>query len=332
MHTITNELTGNQFSISDKQSILDAALAHGVALPYGCQKGFCGKCKGVVTAGEVSHTEPLPKGISQEEFEEGFVLMCQCEALSDVSIAVDELVSSSEIEPKIYPCKVVSLDKLSSDVISLKLKTPSNDSLQFLAGQYIDLWCDGFESRSFSIANSPNTQGIIELHIRLVDDGKFTQYIFNQLTEKTLMQLEGPKGSFYLRDNNKPIIMLAGGTGFGPIKSMMESYLLSNNRPVKLYWGAQTKAGLYSELPKQWDKKYPHIDYIPVLSAQSDGSYRTGFAHEAVLADYDDLSEFEVYACGAPMMVQAAADTFIAKGLPRNSFYADAFEFQTPNK
>ncbi len=333
MFVITNQISGKTFEIKDSQSILAAGLSQGIAMPYGCEKGFCGKCKGLVLAGEILHTNPLPKGIEQSEFDEGFALMCQSQALSDVSIAVDELSSTAEIESKIYPAKVVSIDKLSFDVIALKLKTPVSDTMQFLAGQYIDLLHNDFEPRSFSIANSPNIEGIIELHIRLIDDGKFTQFVFNELQEKSLLQLEGPKGSFYLRDGDKPIVMLAGGTGFGPIKSMVESMLGNQSRSIVIYWGARDEQGLYSDLPKQWAAEYDHISYVPVLSEQTENwAGRTGFVHQAVLTDYPDLSAVEVYACGAPIMVKAAADSFATQGLPKTNFYSDAFEFQVPTQ
>ena len=333
MYRITNQISGHSFNINNLESILEAGLKQGINLPYGCQKGLCGKCKGLVIDGEISHTNPLTKGLEESEFEQGYVLMCQCQALGDVTIAIDELVSTSNIQSKIYPCKVISIENLNHDVAQLTLKIPSDDTMQFLAGQYIDLLYKDFEPRSFSIANSPNSQGIIELHIRLVDGGKFTHFIFNQLAENSLLRLEGPKGSFYLRDNNKPIIMLAGGTGFGPIKSMIESSLLAINKPVMIYWGVRTKVDLYSELPYLWAQQYKHISFIPILSSlDNNWSGRTGFVHQAVLEDYDDLSSFEVYACGAPIMVNLAAESFVKKGLPQSSFYSDAFEFQQPNK
>lgn len=333
MYQVINEVTGHRFNVKPNQAILDAALEQGVNLPYGCQKGLCGKCKGLVTGGKIAHTKPLPKGLEPAEFEAGFALMCQTQALSDVTIAVDELSSDIDTISKTYPCKVISINRLNHDVVALTLKIPSGDNMQFLAGQYIDLCHPDFESRSFSIANAPNTEGIIELHIRLVSDGQFTHFVFEQLKEKDLLTLEGPKGSFYLRNTNNPIIMIAGGTGFGPVKSMVEQNLTTQKRLIDIYWGVRDEVDLYSDLPKQWAAQYQHIRFIPVLSeANPRWQGRKGYVHQAVLNDYDDLSHADIYACGPPVMVQSVAKYFVQKGMKKTNFYSDAFEFQQPIK
>ncbi len=330
MYQVSNELSGNKFFLNPKQTILAAALEHGINLPYGCEKGLCGKCKALVIEGKIIHTKPLPKGISNEDFNDGYRLMCQSRALSNITIAVDELSSGSDIVSKNYTAKVVKINRVSSDVIILLLKTPSGDSMQFLAGQYIDLSYPNFEPRSFSIANTPNNKGEIELHIRLIDHGQFTQFIFNELKEKTLLQLEGPKGSFYFRDNNRPIIMIAGGTGLGPIKSIIEQIINDYKQPIMLYWGVRDEVDLYTNLPQKWADKYQYLSFVPVLSKPNKKwQGRIGFVHKAVLGDYQDLSNYDIYACGPPIMVESIAETFVKKGMNKHYFYVDSFEFQT---
>ncbi len=328
MYKITNIISGNKFTLNKGQTVLDAALQHGINMPFGCQKGICGKCKALIINGEIEKKE-LTDGISKLDAKDGFALMCQCNPTTNLDIAIDELTSTSDIVSKVYPCKVLSIKLLNADVAEVILKIPSADFIQFLSGQYIDLIHPNFKPRSFSIANIPNNNNIIELHIRLVDNGKFTHFIFKELAEQDLLKLEGPKGSFYLRESNKPIIMLAGGTGFGPIKSMVEHILVNKQRTIKLYWGVRGQKDIYSKEPFKWAKKYSYIEFIPVLSdADKAWNGRVGYVHNAVLEDFDDLSKYEVYACGNPTMVKIAAESFIKIGLNKQNFYSDAFEFQ----
>ncbi len=328
MYQITNTISGNNFVLNKGQTVLDAAMQHGVNIPFGCQKGVCGKCKALIISGEIEKKE-LTQGISQVDADDGFALMCQCEPITDLNIAVDELVSTTDIISKTYPCKVLSINLLNDDVAEVSLKIPSIDMIQFLSGQYIDLIHPKFKPRSFSIANIPNNKNIIKLHVRLVDNGKFTHFIFKELKKQDLLKLDGPKGNFYLRDSNNPIVMIAGGTGFGPIKSMIEYTLINKKRSIKLYWGVRGYKDIYSDEPFKWAKEYSNIDFIPVLSDADDKWHgRSGYVHNAVLEDFTDLSKYEVYACGNPTMVKIAAESFVKIGLNKQNFYSDAFEFQ----
>lgn len=330
MFTITNQVSGKVFQTDAKHSILDSALAHGLNFPYGCQKGACGKCMATIIEGEVGYDDEIPSGISPEELAEGMALLCQCKAQSDVELVVTELDSVEGIEVKTLPCKVHSINHLNFDVVQLWLKIPDSESLQYLAGQYIDLIHPDFEPRAFSIANAPENTGMIELHIRLVDDGKFTQFVFNELQAKTLLKLEGPKGSFYFReDSKKPVILVAGGTGFGPIKAIIEHAIKANlNRKIHLYWGVRDDVDLYMDLPYQWAEKYDNISFVPVLSEPNSAWQGiTGFVHQSILADFEDLTGYEVYACGPPIMVKSVADTFVKQGMIKDNFFSDAFEF-----
>ena len=333
MYKITNEISGTNFLVTEKQSVLSAALERGVALPYGCQKGVCGKCKALIISGKVrkSAKKEADKGITADDIASGFALMCQCKPMSDLVIAVDELQPSTQSPDKVkkFQSKVFNISYPSKDVAELKIKILGDDLMQFFPGQYIDLLHPKFEPRSFSIANMPNYNNIIELHIRMVAGGRFTSFVFTGLKEQSLLDLEGPKGSFYLRDNKKPVIMLAGGTGFAPVKSMVEHSIAKELRDISIYWGVRDKADLYSRLPYEWAKRYPQIKFIPVLSqAKSPYSGRFGYVHNAVLEDYNDISGYDVYACGPPVMVESASKTFVSIGLDKKNFYYDAFEYQ----
>ncbi|SHN89899.1 CDP-6-deoxy-delta-3,4-glucoseen reductase [bacterium endosymbiont of Bathymodiolus sp. 5 South] len=335
MFTIENQVTGKVFRTDGDGAILDDALIHGLNFPYGCQKGFCGKCKATIIEGEVGYEGAIPNGITPEEVADGMALLCQCRAKSDVVLVVDELDSVADIEVRTLPCKVQSIERLNHDVTQIFLKIPNAESLQYLAGQYIDLIHPDFEPRAFSIANAPDNNGLIELHVRLIEGGKFTNFVFNQLREKSLLKLEGPKGGFFFReDSKKPVILMAGGTGFAPIKSIVEHAIATKlDRAIYIYWGARDEVDLYMDLPQQWANENDNIYFVPVLSQPNkDWQGRKGFVHEAILEDFEDLTGYEVYACGPPKMVKSAAKSFVEQGMIQDNFFADAFVFAFTGK
>ena len=330
MFTVENQVSGNRFEVAQDETILEGAINHGLGFPYGCQNGFCGKCKATLMEGEVSYLEGIPPGITPAEISDNMILPCKCHAKTDVSIVVTELESIADIEVKTLPCKVAKIEHLNEDVAKVVLKIPGNEALQYLAGQYIDLIHPDFEPRAFSIANSPHNTGIIELHVRLISGGKFTNFVFNEMQEKSLLKIQGPKGSFYLREESeKPMIMIAGGTGFGPVKAMVEHAIESGNRrKIDIYWGARSEQDLYMSLPSEWAEKFDYINFIPVLSMPDDNwQGRVGYVHDAVLTDFETLTDYEVYACGPPEMVKSAANTFVKKGLFEKNFFNDSFDF-----
>ncbi|MDH5573667.1 MAG: FAD-binding oxidoreductase, partial [Gammaproteobacteria bacterium] len=217
------------------------------------------------------------------------------------------------------------------DVMLLMLKLPKTDRLQFLAGQYINFLLKDGRHRSFSLANAPHIDDALELHIRHINNGSFTGEVFDKMKINDIMRIEGPYGQFFLRENSeRPIIFMAGGTGFAPVKSIIEHALAAGiKRPMYLYWGVRATEDLYmNELAQSWATKYSHIHYIPVLSEpEADNKFRTGYVHEAILADFPDLSSYEIYASGPPAMVYAGRDAFAAQGLDLDHYFSDAFEF-----
>src|SRR4030095_16580177 len=209
------------------------------------------------------------------------------------------------------PCRVEKIDKVAPDVAIVSLKLPANERLQYLAGQFIDLLLKDGRRRSFSIATAPEDDTLLDLHIRHVPGGLFSAQLFNEFKGREILRFEGPRGTFYLReDSDKPIIFVAGGTGFAPIKAVIEHALhhdIQNIRPMVLYWGARSKVDLYMpDLPGQWQSAHRgSFTYIPVLSEpqpEDEWPGRTGFVHRAVLDDFRDLSGYVVYACGGPAM------------------------------
>jgi len=330
MFTVENQASGNRFKVAKDEIILDGAISQGLGFPYGCQNGFCGKCKATLMEGEVGYSDGIPPGLTAQEIDENMILPCKCHAKTDLSIVVTELESVADIQVKTLPCKVDKIEHLNDDVAKVILKIPGSEAMQYLAGQYIDLIHPDFEPRAFSIANAPHNTGIIELHVRLISGGKFTNFVFNKMQEKSLLKIEGPKGSFYLReDSEKPMIMIAGGTGFGPVKAMVEHAIESGSqRRIDIYWGVRSEQDLYMSLPSEWAEKFKNINFVPVLSRPNEGwKGRTGYVHEAVLEDFETLTEYEVYACGPPEMVKSAANTFVKKGMFENNFFNDSFDF-----
>ena len=243
-----------------------------------------------------------------------------------------EVRKSGDIRIRKLPCRIESIDKPAPDVAILKIKLPANERLQFLAGQYIDILMKDGKRRSFSMANAPHDDQFLQLHVRKTPGGAFSNYVFDEMKERAILRFEGPLGTFYLReDSDKPLIFVAGGTGFAPVKALIEHAIHQGiDQPIVLYWGVRALKDLYMpDLPIQWQQEHPNLTYIPVISdplPEDQWRGRTGFVHQAVLDDFPDLSGYQVYACGAPAMTDIARKTFVEdKGLPEDEFFCDAF-------
>ncbi len=322
--------SGREFSVENDETILEGALRNGLAFPYGCRGGACGACKAKVLEGTVSYADE-PMGISEEEQADTQSLLCVATAASDLTVEIKEVGAVEEIPVKTMPTKVASMERLNDEVMSLHLTLPETERLQYLAGQYVEFILEDGRRRAFSIANAPHDDETLEFHIRHIQGGEFTSHVFDDMSKGEILRIEGPLGTFFLReDSERPIIMLATGTGFGPVKGIIEHVIAEHShRRIYIYWGARTEDGLYMhELAKKWDSENANIEYRPVLSRPGDNwDGRKGYVQDAVLADFDDLSEFEMYACGHPQMVHSAKDALAAKGLDGDHCYSDAFEW-----
>ena len=332
-YQVTVQPSGRQFVAEADETILDAALRQGLTMPYGCKDGACGACKGHVQSGSVDHGKAQAHALKDEEKAAGMALYCCAKPQSDLVIECKQITSGSQIPVKTLPSRIEKLERLAPDVIELHLRLPASERLQFLAGQYIDILLKDGKKRSFSLANAPHDDALLQLHIRHVPGGLFTDQLFSTLKVRDILRFNGPHGSFYLReDSARPMILLAGGTGFAPIKAIVEHAMAENcRRPMVIYWGAKARVDLYQNaLPEAWAAQHAHIRYVPVLSepaADDAWTGRTGLVHQAVLADFADLSGHQVYACGSPAMIDAAKRDFMAQGLPEEEFFADAFSF-----
>lgn len=329
---ITLQSGGQTFIAHEHETILEAALRQGMGLPYGCRNGACGSCKGKLLSGKIEYTELPLTGLTVQDFQSGMVLFCQAKPVSDITIQARQIRAAGDLPLRKLPCRVIRIEKLNPDVLRLYLKLPSTERLQFLAGQYIDILMPDGKHRSYSLANAPHDDEFLELHVRHYEGGLFSEFAFHHLREKTLLRIEGPLGTFFLNEaSNRPIIMVAGGTGFAPVKSIIEHARHKQlQRQIIFYRGARSKDDLYlHDLACEWEENIPGFSYVPVLSEPKKNDRwegRTGLVHEAVLNDFADLSGYDVYACGPPPMVHAVKDTFPDRGLPEESLYSDSFE------
>jgi CDP-4-dehydro-6-deoxyglucose reductase len=329
---ITVQPSGRQFTCEADETILTAAIRANVGLPYGCKNGACGTCRGKVLSGKVTHGAHQEKALPVADEEKGYALFCCAKPHSELVIEAREVLSAGEYPIKKMPTRVAKLDKISDDVMIVSLQLPANERLQYQAGQYIEFILKDGKRRSYSLANAPHADELLSLHIRHMPGGVFTDQVFNTMKVRDILRFEGPLGTFFLReDSDKPIVLLASGTGFAPIKAIVEHAVHQKiSRPMTLYWGGRRPQDLYMHhLCEEWARTLPYFKYVPVISNahQDDGwTGLTGFVHEAVMQDLPDLSAYQVYACGAPVMVDAARRDFIAQcKLPDEEFYADAF-------
>jgi len=339
-YTIKIEPTGHLFTAAPGESVLAAALRHGLVIPYSCRGGSCGTCMGKIVEGDVRYPgNRLPPALDETQAAVGQALLCLAEPVSDLAIEVREVRDAGDIMPRKLPCRVDKMEPLAHDVMGLYLKLPETERLQFLPGQYIDVLLRDGRKRSYSLANAPFDDALLELHVRNVPGGRFSARVFGDMKEKALLRLEGPLGSFRLREeSHRPIIMIAGGTGFAPIKSMLEHAFATGlvgdadeQRPVHFYWGVRAARDLYLDtLPRRWAGQHPGFRYTPCLSEPVPADKwpgRIGLVHNMVLMDYEDLSGHDIYISGPPGLIQAAKRDFARHGMPGDRFFFDSFEY-----
>ena len=331
---VTVQPSGRTYTANADEALLAAAIRNGIGLPYGCKDGACGSCKCKKIEGTVTHGPHQLKALSHEEEAAGFILTCCGVPQTDVIIESRQVTDESAFPVKKMPTRVASLAKASHDVMVVRLQLPAADVFKYHAGQYVEFLLRDGDRRAYSMANAPHLQlenPGVELHIRHMPGGKLTDHVFGAMKEKEIMRVEGPFGSFYLReDSKKPMVLLASGTGFAPIKAMIEHLQFKGStRPAVLYWGGRRPADLYmNDWVMARVAEMPNLRYVPVVSdalPEDAWSGRTGFVHKAVLEDFADLSAVQVYACGAPIVVDSAQAAYIAAGLPADEFFADSF-------
>ena len=330
-HTVTLASSGRQFDVAPGETVLEAAQRAGLALPYSCLAGVCGSCKAGLVDGDVAYPRNPPAALNAAEHARHQVLLCQAVPTGDLTIAAREIASLADMPRRTLPLRIVAKERLAADVVRLVLTPPRGERLNRLAGQYLDVLLPDGKRRAFSIANAPHEGDTIELHIRHVAGGGFTTRVFDELDAGAVLRVEGPLGTFVPReDSERPMLLVAGGTGFAPVKALVEHFLhLGTRRPMTLYWGARRAEDLYqSELPERWARDAANFRYVPVVSDPAlAGPHRQGLVHETVTAEHPDLAGFDVYMSGPPAMIDAGRRSFVDGGLPEDRLYYDSFDY-----
>jgi len=319
-----------RFDVEPGETVLAAGLRQGLALPFGCQSGTCASCRVRLLDGRVEQIA-TSRALSAGELAAGYILMCQAQPRSDLELRLDQPERLEELRPRRLPVRVLEHSTLSHDVVGLVVKLPHGEPFRYLPGQYVDFLAIDGRRRSFSIANAPSPAETLEFHLRVTPGGWFAHYAQDSMPERTILRLEGPLGAFYLRDDStRPVIMMAGGTGFAPLKAMVESQFRAGlSRPFHVYWGARQRRDLYlHDLAQDWARQHPQLRYTPVLS-EPDGDWQgeRGLVHDAVLRAHPDLSGHEVYMAGPPVMVHAGKQAFVEAGLDADHLYYDSFDY-----
>jgi len=334
MPQITLVPTGQTFTADPGEPVLAAALRAGLNLPHSCKGGHCASCRARILEGSVEYPGPRPVGLTEAEAREGWALLCQARALTDLRVETREVRPAPDVEVKSLPCRIERMDRLAADVMSVLLRLPAVEDLHFRPGQYLDVILSEGRRRSFSIASAPSDGRLLELHVRRASKSGFTAQLFESLRAGSLLRIEGPLGQFWLRaESPRPALMIGGGTGYAPLRAMLRELVAAGDRrPVTLYWGAATREGLYEhDWLSRLELERPYFHYRPALSeAPADVSSwdgRRGLVHEVVQSEVPDLAAWDVYASGPPAMIEAIRASFIARGLPREQLFFDSFDY-----
>ena len=332
MFTVTLKSSGRQFPVAPGETVLEAAQRAGIALPYSCRAGVCGSCRAVLVSGQCEYPRNPPLALSGENKANQAILLCQATPLSDLSIEAREVTSVEDVARRQLDVVVTEKSQLAADVIGLHLQpAPGETALRWLPGQYLDIVLPDGKHRPFSIAGNPRADGTIELHVRHVAGGGFTSWVADGLKVGDVLRIEGPLGTFVPReDSERPIIFMAGGTGFAPVKAVVEHFIeLGSRRPIDVYWGARSAADLYQyDLAQRWEAQAPNLRFHAVVSdPERAQGLREGLVHEAVLEDHPDLSGFDLYMSGPPPMISSGRMLFAEAGLPADKLYYDSFDY-----
>jgi len=334
MPQVTLVPTGQTFMADAGEPVLTAALRAGLNLPHSCKGGHCASCRARVLEGSIAYPGPRPAGLTEDEAREGYALLCQARALTDLRVETREVRPAPDVEVKSLPCRIERLDRLAEDVMAVTLRLPAVEDLHFRPGQYLDVILSEGRRRSFSIASAPSDGRALELHVRRASKSGFTAQLFESLRAGSLLRIEGPLGQFWLRaESPRPALMIGGGTGYAPLRAIIrELVAIGDRRPVTLYWGAAARAGLYEhEWLSRLEPERPAFPYRPVLSgppAEDSGwSGRRGLVHEVVQSEVASLAAWDVYASGPPAMIEAIRAGFGARGLPREQLFFDSFDY-----
>jgi CDP-4-dehydro-6-deoxyglucose reductase len=311
-----------EFDVNDNETILDAGLKLKYNLPHSCKNGACGACKTMVLEGEIKLDHYNDLTLSQHDKEQGYTLLCKAHPLSDIKLEIHNFLDSFPI--KILPAKVSQITKI-KQVAILKLKLPTTLTFDFYAGQYVEILLKG-KNRIYSIGSSPDNNQEIELHVKYHKDGVFSQYVWNELELGDILRFKGPLGHFRLQNTNNPIIFICTGTGFAPIKSILDNMVkTTNKRKIYFYWGNRIVDDFYAlDVVKNWQENL-NIKIQLALSQDQQPNYMSGRITNLLKNDFSNFADYEIYACGNPAMIEEVFHLTCNRGLNKKNFFSDAF-------
>jgi len=317
--------SGEGFEVEAAQTLLGAALRAGIPLPSDCRQGACGTCRVEILEGRVTYDEP-PMGLAPEDEAAGYAFACQARAQSDLVIRA---ASAALVPAERRTAAIAAIERLTPDVFHLRLELER--AIDYAPGQHMKVVLPGGATRNFSMASRPNG-GALDFHVRRVPGGRFTDGQLPGMRPGQPVEVELPHGAFiFRRQDYRPVLMVATGTGLAPLRSMLHALLDDPDAPpIELYWGMRTACELYADAElRAWAQRIPGLRYVPVLS-RADASWtgRRGHVHDAVCEDHAKLSELAIYLCGSPNMIGEAKPAFARRGASLEHLYADGFVFQ----
>ena len=331
-HTVTLVSQQESFTAVGGESILAAAKQQDLNLPHSCQSGICGQCKARLLKGKTGVWQPhFEMALSKQEEQNGYILLCCSTAESDLEVEMPGYGGADALPVKTVPSRVANIE-YQADTAIVSLDLPKTASFAFHAGQYIDILLKGGAARSYSLASHPNHPERLELHIRHHPGGLFSQMLFSdhpQIIEKSILRIRGPLGNAAPLDADLPLIILATGTGFAPVQSLLLQFIDKHpSQRIHLYWGGRHLEDLYrfAEV-EEWISRLPHASFTPVLS-RPDDNWRgaRGYVQTHAAADYPDMAQICVYACGSAAMIESAYDLFSTHHqLAAEHFFSDVF-------
>lgn len=326
MSCLTLPQPGRRIAVGDTRTILEAALDAGIAYPHSCRSGRCGACKSRLVSGHVELGKHSPFALSEQERADGLILACRAVPSDDVVVEwLDE--SFATAQPFMQDAEVVAIEAMTHDIVALRLQLADRQNFRFAAGQYLSLTMPGAPPRNYSMASRPDEE-LVELHVRAVPGGRTSGLIHTSLKPGDTVEIQGPSGSAYLREAHAgPIIALAGGSGLAPVKSIVETALLSGlAQPIHVYFGVRAERDLYLVAHfRALERRFPKLSFVPVLSQTAAKGWRSGFASDALTEDHRDLTGAKAYVAGPPAMVDAAMSVLGARGVPASDIHADVF-------
>jgi CDP-4-dehydro-6-deoxyglucose reductase len=318
---------GKSFNCDSNTTVFEAAKNNGIILEHSCLTARCRSCAVQVESG-TTNDKYDDLVLSAEEKSSNWILTCNTMPTSDLVLDIEDLGDIKVFDKKIIPAKIQAINKLNDTVIEVSLRLPPNSNFGYNSGQYVNI-TKGSIKRSYSVANAYSESGLLTFLIKKYENGQMSNYWFEEAKENDLLRIEGPIGSFFLRESEvENIIFLATGTGVAPVKAILESITESpnklSNKKIWIIFGARNESDIFWQ-PNELNE-VSNLNYIPVLSrASEDWKGEKGYVQDILIKQNIPLENAQVYACGSNNMIESAKKVLIENGLNKKNFFSDAF-------